>query len=152
MAKFGTNARGAILWQNLELMQVGPSGGQIWKWPHLVLKFGTNASGAIWWPNLELMLPCGPWPLLLASKTSLVRKWRPGSNLKSTPQSWLNVPIFYYLIINTKPKLKRHRIKIWTPIPSSRHFPRTKQQILRIVQFSEKKENNCKPIDSDSRT
>ena len=40
----------------------------------------TNASCAIWWPNLELMLPCGPWPLLLASKTSLVRKWRPGSD------------------------------------------------------------------------
>ena len=54
MAKFGTNARGAILWQNLELMQVAPSGGQICKWPHLVLKFGTNASGAIWWPNLDV--------------------------------------------------------------------------------------------------
>ena len=36
---------GAIWWPNLELMQVVPSGGQIWN----------QASGAIWWPNLKLM-------------------------------------------------------------------------------------------------
>ena len=28
--KFGTNASGAILWPNLEPMQMAPSGGQIW--------------------------------------------------------------------------------------------------------------------------
>ena len=41
-----------------QLMQVVPSGGQIYnqcKWRHLVAKFGTNASGTIWWPNLPLM-------------------------------------------------------------------------------------------------
>ena len=30
MVKYGTNASGAILWANLQLMQLGPSGGQIW--------------------------------------------------------------------------------------------------------------------------
>ena len=30
VAKIGTNASGAIWWPNLELMQVAPSGGQIW--------------------------------------------------------------------------------------------------------------------------
>ena len=30
MAKFGTNASGAIWWPNLELIQVALSGGQIW--------------------------------------------------------------------------------------------------------------------------
>jgi len=58
VAKFGTNAGGAIWWPNLELMQVGPSGGQIWnqcKWRHLVDNFVTNASGAIWWTILQLM-------------------------------------------------------------------------------------------------
>ena len=37
MAKFGTNASGAIWWP----------------------KIATNASGAIWWPNLELMQVAG---------------------------------------------------------------------------------------------
>ena len=58
MAKFATKVSGAMWWQNLELMQVAPSGGQICnkcKWCHLVAKFGTNASCAIWWPSLELM-------------------------------------------------------------------------------------------------
>ena len=57
VAKFATNASGAIWWPNLELMQAAPSGGQICnqcKWRHLVAKFATNASGAIWWPNLKL--------------------------------------------------------------------------------------------------
>jgi len=63
VAKFGTNASGAICWPNLQLMQVAPSGGQICKqckWRHLVAKFSTNASGAIWWPNMQLMqvVPC----------------------------------------------------------------------------------------------
>ena len=49
VAKFATNASGAIWWSNLQLMQVAPSGGQIcnWcKWCHLVA-FGTNASGIL---------------------------------------------------------------------------------------------------------
>ena len=45
VAKFGTNASGAIWWPILQLMQVAPSGGQ----------FATNASGAIWWTILQLM-------------------------------------------------------------------------------------------------
>ena len=58
MAKFATNASGAIWWPNLLLMQVAPSGGQICnycKWRHLMAIFATNASGTIWWPNLQLM-------------------------------------------------------------------------------------------------
>ena len=71
MAKFATYASGAIWWPNLQLMQLAPSGGQIWnqyasgasggkignqcKWRHLVAKFATKVSGAIWWPNLQLM-------------------------------------------------------------------------------------------------
>ena len=58
VAKFATNASGAIWWPNLLLMQVAPSGGQICsqcKWRHLVAKFATNASGGIWWPKLQLM-------------------------------------------------------------------------------------------------
>ena len=47
MAKFGTNASGAIWWPNLQLMQL---------WCHLVAKFVTNASGVVWWPNLQLIL------------------------------------------------------------------------------------------------
>ena len=57
-SKFVTNASFAILWSNWELMQVVPSGGQIWnlcKWHHLVAKFEINASGTIWWPNLGPM-------------------------------------------------------------------------------------------------
>jgi len=45
VAKFVTNASGAIWWPNLEQIQVAPSGGQ----------FATNASSATWWPKLELM-------------------------------------------------------------------------------------------------
>ena len=59
MAKFATYVSGAIWWQNLLLMQVVPTGGQICnlcKWRHLVAIFATNASGAIWWPNLQLIL------------------------------------------------------------------------------------------------
>ena len=58
VAKFATNASGAIWWPNLQLMQGAPSGGQIcnlYKWCYLVAKFAINAIGAIWWPNLELM-------------------------------------------------------------------------------------------------
>ena len=58
MAKFATNASGAIWWPNLELMQVVPSGSLICNqcnWRYLVAKFGTNASGAIWWTILQLM-------------------------------------------------------------------------------------------------
>ena len=53
MVKIATNASGAILWPNLELMQVAPSGGQICnscKWCHLVANFATDASDATWWP------------------------------------------------------------------------------------------------------
>ena len=62
MIKFGTNASGAIWWANLQLMQLAPSGGQIWnqyvsgasggkignqfKWRHLVAKFATNSRSA----------------------------------------------------------------------------------------------------------
>ena len=59
VAKFVTNASNAIWWPNLELMQVAPSGGQIWnlcKWRHLVAKFETNASGTIWWTILQLII------------------------------------------------------------------------------------------------
>ena len=54
MIEYGTNASGAIWWANLQLMQLVPSGGQIWnqyasgasggkignqcKWRHLVAK------------------------------------------------------------------------------------------------------------------
>ena len=58
MAKFATYASGAIWWPNLQLIQVVPSGGQIWnncKWSHLVVIFATNESGVIWWPNLQLI-------------------------------------------------------------------------------------------------
>ena len=44
MVKYGTYASGAIWWANLQLMQLVPSGGQIWN---------QYASGAIWWPNLQ---------------------------------------------------------------------------------------------------
>ena len=57
VGKFATSASGAIWWSNLQIMQVAPSGGQIWnlcKWCHLVTIFATNASGAIWWPILQL--------------------------------------------------------------------------------------------------
>ena len=56
--KFATNASGAIWWSNLQIIQVVPSFGQIYKfcnWCHLVVKFSTNANGTIWWPNLQLM-------------------------------------------------------------------------------------------------
>ena len=55
MVKFATNASGAIWWPNLQLMQVVPSGGQIFiecKSCHLVAKFATNASVAMLLPNL----------------------------------------------------------------------------------------------------
>ena len=71
VANFANYASGAIwwsnlllmqvdsfLWQNLQHMQVAPSGGHICKlckWRHLVVKFATNANGAIWWPNLQLV-------------------------------------------------------------------------------------------------
>ena len=42
MAKFGTNAIGAIWWTTLQLMQIAPSGGQI-------------ANCITCWPNLEPM-------------------------------------------------------------------------------------------------
>ena len=59
VAMFATNASDAIWWSNMELMQVAPSGRQIWnqyasgasggkignqcKWRHLVAKFATNS-------------------------------------------------------------------------------------------------------------
>ena len=52
MVKIATNASGANLWPNLQLMEVAPSGGQICslcKWRHLVAKFAINVSGDIWW-------------------------------------------------------------------------------------------------------
>ena len=55
VAIFGSNASIASWWPNLQLMQVAPSGGQIYylcKWGHLVVKFVTNASGAMLLPNL----------------------------------------------------------------------------------------------------
>ena len=57
-----TISSGAIWWQNLQLMQVALSGGQIWnqcKNYHLVVK-GTNSSGAFWWSNFELMQVAPP--------------------------------------------------------------------------------------------
>ena len=54
MAKFATNASGAIWWPNLQLMQVATSGDQIcniWKWRHLVATFAINARGAICRPT-----------------------------------------------------------------------------------------------------
>ena len=41
VAKFATNANGAIWWPILQLMQVAPSGG--------------HAITATWWPKLELI-------------------------------------------------------------------------------------------------
>ena len=41
VVKFRTNASSPIWWQNVQLMQVALSGGQIWnqfKWCHLVVK------------------------------------------------------------------------------------------------------------------
>ena len=74
VAKFATNANGAIWWPILQLMQVTPPCGQIlnlykwnhigqicnqiWnlcKWRHLVANLATNSSGAIWWTILQLM-------------------------------------------------------------------------------------------------
>ena len=55
MAKFATNASGAIWWPNLLLMKVAPSGGQICtesKWRHRMVKFATNSSGAMSLPIL----------------------------------------------------------------------------------------------------
>ena len=55
MAKFATNTSGAMLWSNLQLMQIVPSGGQMCnecKWRHLVAKFAIDASGAMLLPNL----------------------------------------------------------------------------------------------------
>ena len=54
LAKFATNASGAIWWSNLQLMQVVSSGGQIcnlYKWRHMVAKFATYTSGAILCPK-----------------------------------------------------------------------------------------------------
>ena len=42
-------------WFLPEEVQVTQSGGQLWKWSHLVVKFETNASDALWWPNLQLV-------------------------------------------------------------------------------------------------
>ena len=58
MTKSGTNASGAIWWPNSEVIQVAPSGDQIWNycmWRHPVTKFWTNVSVTILWPNFELM-------------------------------------------------------------------------------------------------
>ena len=55
VVKFAMNASGAIWWPNLQLMQVVPSGGQIFnecKSCNLVAKFATNASVAMLLPNL----------------------------------------------------------------------------------------------------
>ena len=67
MVKYGTNASGAIWWANLQLMQLVPSGGQIWnqyasgasggkignkcKWRHLVANFATNVNATMWLLN-----------------------------------------------------------------------------------------------------
>ena len=47
------NANRAI--QGNVAIQVTQSGGQSWKWSHLVVKFATDASDATWWPNLQLV-------------------------------------------------------------------------------------------------
>ena len=39
MVKYGTYASGAIWWANLQLMQLAPSGGQIWN------QYASGASG-----------------------------------------------------------------------------------------------------------
>ena len=57
MVKYGTNESSAIWWANLQLMQLAPSGGQIWnrcKWRYLVDNFVTYASGAIGWQTSQL--------------------------------------------------------------------------------------------------
>ena len=49
--KFRSNGNGAILWPNLEHMQVAPSGGQIcnWcKWCHVVAKFSPSHGVNFW--------------------------------------------------------------------------------------------------------
>ena len=83
MVKYGTNASGAIWWENLQLMQMAPSGGQIWnqyasgtssgkignkcKWRHLVAKFATNSSSSTE-INFELFY-----------LKDLLKLWTPGS-------------------------------------------------------------------------
>ena len=56
VAKYATNASGAIWWPNCQLIQMASSGGQLYnfcKWRHLVAKFATSENEAIWWPNLK---------------------------------------------------------------------------------------------------
>ena len=51
VAKFATNASGAIWWPNLQLMQVAPSGVQIYnlcKWCHVVAKFNPSHGVNFW--------------------------------------------------------------------------------------------------------
>ena len=51
-----TQPGGQLWWSNMELMQLAPSGGQIWNQYASGAsggKLATNASGAIWWTNLQ---------------------------------------------------------------------------------------------------
>ena len=57
LAKFATNASGAIWWQNMQLMQVAPPGAQNWnqcKLYYRLAKFGTNASDATCVTTIQL--------------------------------------------------------------------------------------------------
>ena len=89
VAKFGTNASGAIWWpifQLMQLMQVAPSCGQFFnscKWRHLVAKFGTNASGATisWRDNSSL--DAIPW---VRCASGNVLSIRPDSRCSGVPR------------------------------------------------------------------
>ena len=81
--QFTTDASGATWRLNVQLVQVAPSGGQVWnnassaiwwwlylyfvqvappgnqiwnqcKWRHLAAKLATNVSRATWWPDLQM--------------------------------------------------------------------------------------------------
>ena len=63
MAKFTTNASCATFWPNLQLMQVAPTGGQIYNScmrRYLVAKFTTDVSGATLHANLQLIQVAPP--------------------------------------------------------------------------------------------
>ena len=49
-------AKGATWWPNFQIIQVARPGGQIFnkrKWRHLVAKFPTITSGVTWWQNFD---------------------------------------------------------------------------------------------------
>ena len=116
VAKFGTNASGAIWWpifQLMQLMQVAPSCGQFFnscKWRHLVAKFGTNASGATisWRDNSSLdaipWVRCASGNVCIEWPTPAVFKFIPPVRNVFAPQRILSFSCFY-----TLPLFKRNR-------------------------------------------